>query len=99
MMPRVFADSSGSQLVDRNRDPASSGIAARVADRHARADVLLDAVLRERIAQPVFSERLHAGDCFVEIFGGEGHQHFVVEHAAIAALGKARDRQARAPAS
>src|SRR5271170_1747320 len=67
----------------------------RVADRKAGARVLLDAVLRERIAQAVFRQCFHAGDRLAKVVGGQRHQHFVVEHPAIAALGKAGDRQAR----
>ena len=70
-------------------------LSAWITHREAGADVLLDAVLREGIAQAVLGERLHAGDRLGEVVGRQGHQHFVVEHPAIAALGKARDRQAR----
>src|ERR1700730_15969445 len=68
---------------------------AGVADRHAAAHILLDAVLRERVAQPVLGQRLHPGDGLGEIVGWQCHQHLVVEHPAVAALGEAWDRQAR----
>src|SRR5262249_16448342 len=63
-----------------------------IAHGHAGSDVLLDAVLREGVTQAVLGERLHTGDRFGDIVGRQRHQHFVVEHAAIAALREARDR-------
>src|SRR6266700_7023210 len=77
------------------RGPRKSPAATGVADRHPGADVLLDAILRERVAQPVLGQRLHAGDRLWQVIGRQGHQHLVVEHPAIATLGKARDREAR----
>src|SRR6516164_3863240 len=45
----------------RGRAPLR-GLPARVADRHAGPHILLDAVLRERIAQPILGKCLHSGD-------------------------------------
>src|SRR5262249_1872463 len=80
-------------VMPRNSQRGSA--AAGVADGHAGPHILLDAVLRERVAQPVLRQGSHAGDRLRQVIGRHRHQHLVIEHAAIAPLGKARDRQAR----
>src|SRR3954451_4884138 len=87
----ISASVSGKRAVIPGASPAPAGIA----DRPAGAHVLLDAVLRERIAQSVFRQRFHAGDRLRQIVGRQYHLHLVVEHAAIALLGETRDRKAR----
>jgi len=56
---------------------------------------LLNAVLGERIAKAVLRQRLHAGDRLGQQRRRQRHQHLVVEHAAVAPLGEAGNRQAR----
>src|ERR1700746_1827774 len=61
---------------------------------HAGADVVLDAIWRDRIAQAVFGKLFHAGDGLGKIGRRQRHQHLLIRHATIATLGKARQRQA-----
>src|ERR1700746_3771201 len=62
---------------------------------HASADVVLDTIGRDRIAQAVLGQLFHAGNGLGKKRRRQRHQHFLVRHAAIATLGKARQRQAR----
>src|SRR6476646_5693122 len=66
-----------------------SPTAVGVTLRHAFADILLDAILREGVAEAVLGQRRHAIDGLVYVLGRQRHQHLGVEHAAIAALGDA----------
>ncbi len=66
----------------------------RVGNAHAGAHVALDAIGRDRIAQAVLRQRLHAGDRLGQMRRRQRHQHLLVRHAAIAPLRKARQRQA-----
>src|SRR6185312_4684019 len=75
-------------LSRRVAGPCASASLA-VADRHAGAHVLLNAVLRERIAEAVLGERAHAFERLQQLVGRKRHQHLVVVDAAVAPLGKA----------
>src|SRR5207247_6342528 len=59
--PPEMTNTSQHRLLQRGAATRLSARPARVAHRHAGAHVLLDAVLRERVAQHVLIERLHPG--------------------------------------
>src|SRR5438128_2416465 len=68
-----------------------AGRAIGIASGHALAHILLDSVLRKGISKAVFRQSLHSRYRFGHILRRQGHQHLVVEHAAITPLGEARD--------
>src|SRR5262245_60157419 len=63
-----------------------------IAFGHAVTHVLLDSVLRERIAKTVLRQRRHSLYRLSHILRRQGHQHLIVEYAAVAPLGEAGDR-------
>src|SRR5262245_4758009 len=80
---------------DRATSPRLPRRPLRIAPRHAVANVVLDAVLREGVAEAVLGECRHAGNSLLQVLGGSGHQHLVVVDAAVAALGEAGDGERR----
>src|SRR5437763_8941923 len=52
---------------------------AGIADRHAGAHVLLDAVLREGVAQPVLRQGFHPRNGLRQVVRRQRHQHLLVE--------------------
>ena len=71
----------------------STALRNRVRHTHARAHVGLDSIGRDRITQAVFCQLLHARYRLGQVRRRQRHQHFLVRHAAVAALGEARQRE------
>src|SRR5438046_6000245 len=73
--------------------PEFLGRTIGIAFGHAVTHVLLDSVLREGIAKAVLRQRRHSLYRVGHVLRRQGHQHLIVEYAAVAPLGETGDGQ------